>query len=169
MADSELSRLAAEISQLSSALTEATVHVDAIIGTFEGVLRRLNTTGLTVEVPLWESPPPRVTRRVGYTDVLTRREIALVFAKADEEWRLQVRRDVYADAVSAHQPPPSPLWRQPTQERLLEAKTSPLVSESGRTKIQALRMFRPLLDELKRRVQADLEAIRNAKTLIESE
>jgi len=43
------------------------------------------------------------------------------------------------------------------------------VSESQRTKIQALRMFRPLLDELKRRVQADLEAIRNAKTLIESE
>jgi len=169
MADSELSRIAAEISQLSSALTKETVHVDAIIGTFEGVLRRLNTAGLTVEMPLWESPPPRVTRRVAHTDVLTRREIALVFTKADEEWRLQVRRDVYADAVATHQVPPSPFWRQPTQERLLETKTSPLMSESQRTKIQALRMFRPLLDELKRRVQADLEAIRNAKTLIESE
>jgi len=169
MADSELPRLAADISQLSSALTEAAADVDAIIANFEGVLRRLNTAGLTVEVPLWDNQPSRVTRRLVGTDVVTRRELWLVFAKTETDWRLQVRRDVYADAIGVSQPAPPAFWPHPTHERLRESKTSLLASESQRTKIQALRMFRRLLDEFKRRLQADLEAIRNAKTLTESE
>ncbi len=166
MADSELSRLASNISELTSALTAETVDVDSIIGDFEGVLRRLNAAGLTVEVPLWDNPPPRVTRRVRLKEVVTRREIALIFAPSESESRLQVRRDFYVDEV--HQPlSPMLSWLPGTQERLLETKVSRLVTESPRTKIQALRKFRPLLEELKRRVQADLEAIRNAKKLTE--
>lgn len=165
MADSDLSRLAAEISELSSALTAETVDVDSIIGNFEGVLRRLNAAGLTVEVPLWDNPPPRVTRRVQLKEVVTRREIALVFAPSESEWRLQVRRDIYVE--EGHQFLSPFMWGQGRQPKLLETTMSRLVTESPRTKIQALRKFRPLLEELKLRVQADLEAIRNAKKLTE--
>jgi hypothetical protein len=165
MADSELSRLASEISELSSALTAETVDVDSIIGNFEGVLRRLNAAGLTVEVPLWDNPPPRVTRRVRLKEVVTRREIALVFAPSESEWRLQVRRDIYVD--EGHQFLSPLAWTQAPRPKLLETTMSRLVTESPRTKIQALRKFRPLLEELKLRVQADLEAIRNAKKLTE--
>jgi hypothetical protein len=162
MADSELTRLAADISQLSSALTEETGDVDSIIGKFERILRRVNTAGLSVEIPLWDTPPPRTARRVA-AQIVTRREIALVFAQSEAEWRLQVRRDTYGDVVY----PTALLMASVTNERLMETKMSLLASESPRTKIQALRKFRPLLDELKRRVEADLEAIRSAKKLTE--
>jgi len=162
MADSELTRLAADISQLSSALTEETGDVDSIIGKFERILRRVNTAGLSVEVALWDTPPTRTARRVA-SQIVTRREIALVFAQSEAEWRLQVRRDIYGDVVY----PTAPLMTSVTKERLMETKVSLLASESPRTKIQALRKFRPLLDELKRRVEADLKAIRNAKKLTE--
>ena len=160
MADSELSRLAADITRLSSTLAEETVDVDAIIRNFEGILRRANTAGLTVDVTLWDGPAPRAKRRMGLKEVVTRRDIALVFAQSESEWRLQIRRDIYEEAQSEQ-----PLGRPGTQGRLLETKMSALMTESPRTKIQALRKFRLLLEELKRRVQAELEAIRNAKKL----
>lgn len=162
MADSELSRLAADIAQLSSALTEESSDVDAIIGSFERILRGVNTARLTVEVALWDTPPPRTVRRVGATQIETRRAIALVFAPSGAEWRLQVRRDTYGEVV-----PTTALLPSVTKERLTETKTSLLASESSRTKIQALRKFRPLLNELKHQVGSELEAIRNAKKLTE--
>jgi len=163
MADSELPRLAADISQLSSALTEATGDVDALIGNFESILRGANTAGLSVEVPLWDTPSPRTTRGVQSKQIVTRRDIALVFSQSAAEWRLQVRRDIYVEEQPTPVPAPLLQWPQGPQERLLETKVSLLVTESARTKIQALRKFRELLEELKRRVQVDLEAIRNAK------
>ncbi len=102
-------------------------------------------------------------RRVHATQVETRREIALVFAQSETEWRLQVRRDIYGEVVH----PTSVFLPSVTKERLMETKTSLLPSESSRTKIQALRKFRPLLNELKHRVEVELEAIRNAKKLTE--
>ncbi len=165
MADSELSRLAADISQFSAALTEEAGDLDSIIGNFEGILRRLNTAGLNVEIPLWDHPPPRVTRRVMFQEMIERREIFLVFAKSDADWRLQVQREIYVEDASL---PASRLSRnEGARSRLFETKMSNLVTESPRTKIQALRKFRPLLEELKRRVGSDLEAIRNAKKLTE--
>src|SRR5713101_8086717 len=100
MADSELSSLAADISQFSAALTEEAGDLDSIIGKFEGILRRLNTAGLNIEIPLWDHPPPRVTRKVMFQEMIERREIFLVFAKSDADWRLQVQRDIYVEEAS---------------------------------------------------------------------
>src|SRR5260370_32695976 len=100
MADSELSRLVADIAQVSVALTKEAGDLDSIIGNFEGILRRLNTAGLTVEIPLWDHPPPRVTRMVGFQAMIERREIFLVFAKSEADWRLQVQREIYVEEAS---------------------------------------------------------------------
>src|SRR5260370_42492664 len=100
-----------------------------------------------------------------FQEMIERREIFLVFAMSDSEWRLQGRREIYVEEAS---PPASRLSRnEQPRTRLFETKMSNLVAESLRTKIQALRKFRPLLEELKRRVGSDLEAIRNAKKLTE--
>ncbi len=163
MADSELSRLTAEISQLSSALTEEIGDVDFLIGKFERILRGVNTAGLSIEIPLWDTPPAKTARRVGAKQLVTRREIALVFGQTGGEWRLHVRRDIYGHVASSG----VRLLPSAPNEQLMETKMSFVASESPRTKIQALRKFRPLLDELKRRVEAELEAIRNTKKLTE--
>ena len=170
MADSDLSRLTSDIAQLSSTLAKETGDVDAIIRDFESIMHRANTAALTVEVSLWDDPPHRAKRHLRSKEIVTRRDIALVFAQSEGEWRLQVRRDLFEEVPPAEHPlallghwplPP------PTHERLLETKMSALTTESPRTKVQALRKFHRLLEELKQRVQAELEAIRNAKKLTE--